>query len=208
MRIIAGTLKGRRLAAPTWEGLRPTSDKLRETLFNVIADRTENARFLDGFAGTGAVGLEALSRGAAHVTFIEKDPRACRLIEENAERCGVTDGYIIVRGGFAGGGVVNDGGARQKRGDSARRPRPRPGPLGPLAALGPFDVIFLDPPYADPVIADAMRAAVTWLTPSGLLIVEHAARDPTAEPSGMRLTRDLKSGDSALAFMERVGEHA
>ena len=196
MRIIAGTLKGRRLAAPTWDGLRPTSDKLRETLFNVIADRVENARFLDGFAGTGAVGLEALSRGAAHVTFIERDPRACRLIEQNAARCGVTDGYIIVRGGFGG----NGDGARQKRGESARRP-----PLGPL---GPFDVIFLDPPYADRVVDDAMRAAVTWLSPSGLLIVEHAARDPLAEPSGARLTRDLRSGDSALAFMERVGEDA
>ena len=195
MRIIAGTLKGRRLAAPTWDGLRPTSDKLRETLFNVIAHRMENARFLDGFAGTGAVGLEALSRGAAHVTFIERDPRACRLIEQNAERCGVTDGYIIVRGGFDGHGGL----AGQKRGESARRSH-RP--------LGPFDVIFLDPPYADPVIDDAMRAAVTWLSPSGLLIVEHAARDPIAEPSGMRLTRDLRSGDSALAFMEKVGENA
>jgi 16S rRNA (guanine966-N2)-methyltransferase len=102
MRIIAGALKGRRLAAPTWDGLRPTSDKLRETLFNVIANRMENARFLDGFAGTGAVGLEALSRGAAHVTFVERDQRACRLIAQNVERCGVTDGYIIVGGGFAG----------------------------------------------------------------------------------------------------------
>ena len=193
MRIIAGALKGRRLAAPTWDGLRPTSDKLRETLFNVIANRMENARFLDGFAGTGAVGLEALSRGAAHVTFIERDPRACRLIAQNAERCGVTDGYIIVRGGVAGNGDH----AGHKRGESARR-----------SPLGPFDLIFLDPPYADPVIDAALRAAVTWLSPSGLLIVEHAARDPIAEPSGMRLTRDLRSGDSALAFMEKVGEHA
>jgi 16S rRNA (guanine966-N2)-methyltransferase len=198
MRIIAGTLKGRRLAVPTWEGLRPTSDKLRETLFNVIAARTENGRFLDGFAGTGAVGLEALSRGAAHVTFIEHDPRACRLIEENAARCGVTDGYIIVRAGFAGNGGAAV--ARHKRRESARQ--------APLGSLGPFDVIFLDPPYEDRVIDDAMRAAVAWLSPSGLLVVEHAARDPIAEPSGMRLTRDLKSGDSALAFMERVGEHA
>jgi 16S rRNA (guanine966-N2)-methyltransferase len=188
MRIIAGTLKGRRLAAPTWDGLRPTSDKLRETLFNVIADRMENARFLDGFAGTGAVGLEALSRGAAHVTFIEQDPRACKLIAQNVERCGVTDGYIIVRGGFGGKGMR----------ESARR--------SPLGSLGPFDVIFLDPPYADPVIDAAMRTAMTWLSPSGLLIVEHAARDPIAEPPGARLTRDLRSGDSALAFMERVGE--
>jgi 16S rRNA (guanine966-N2)-methyltransferase len=191
MRIIAGALKGRRLAAPTWDGLRPTSDKLRETLFNVIANRMENTRFLDGFAGTGAVGLEALSRGAAHVTFVERDPRACRLIAQNVERCGVTDGYIIVGGGFAGNGRL----VGNERGKSARR-----------APLGPFDVIFLDPPYADPITDAAMHAAATWLSPSGLLIVEHAARDPIAAPAGMRLTRDLRSGDSALAFLEKVDE--
>ena len=79
MRVIAGALKGRRLQAPAWEGLRPTSDKLRETLFNVLAPRIGGARVLDGYAGTGAVGIEALSRGAAHVTFVERDPRAAAL---------------------------------------------------------------------------------------------------------------------------------
>ena len=76
MRIIAGTLKGRRLEAPAWDGLRPTSDKLRETLFNVLAPRTRGARVLDGYAGTGALGIEALSRGAAEVVFVDSDPRA------------------------------------------------------------------------------------------------------------------------------------
>jgi 16S rRNA (guanine966-N2)-methyltransferase len=85
VRIIAGEYKGRRLAAPTWAGLRPTSDKLRETLFNILAPRIEGARVVDGFAGTGAIGLEALSRGAAHVQFIEKDRRAAALIARNAE---------------------------------------------------------------------------------------------------------------------------
>ena len=83
MRIIAGTLKGRRLETPDWEGLRPTSDRLRETLFNVLAPRIGGAHVLDGYAGTGAIGIEALSRGAAHVTFVEQDPRAQRLIERN-----------------------------------------------------------------------------------------------------------------------------
>src|SRR6185312_6411009 len=85
MRVIAGRYKGRRLKTPTWEGLRPTSDKLRETLFNILAPRIAGARVLDGFAGTGAVGIEALSRGAAHVTFIEK----------NRQACGVEGGYTI-----------------------------------------------------------------------------------------------------------------
>ena len=88
MRIVAGSLKGRRLKAPSWEGLRPTSDKLRETLFNVLAPRIAGARVLDGFAGTGALGIEALSRGASHVTFIEQDRRAQALIAENLAHCG------------------------------------------------------------------------------------------------------------------------
>lgn len=183
MRIIAGTLKGRRIAAPTWDGLRPTSDKLRETLFNVLAPRMDGARFLDGYAGTGAIGLEALSRGAAHVTFVETDPRAGRLIAENVQRCGVADGYTIVRGGLV---------------ETARR-----------RSLGPFDLVFLDPPYADAGTPDALRVALEWLEPSGLLILEHAARDPVDDPPGARRVRDLRSGDSALAFMERLaGERA
>ena len=95
MRIIAGEYKGRRLAAPTWDGLRPTSDKLRETLFNILAPRIEGARVLDGYAGTGAVGIEAISRGAAHVTFIENNRRAAALIASNLKECGIEGGYTI-----------------------------------------------------------------------------------------------------------------
>jgi 16S rRNA (guanine966-N2)-methyltransferase len=177
MRIIAGSLKGRRLSAPTWPGLRPTSDKLRETLFAILAPRIEGMRFLDGYAGTGAVGLEALSRGAAHVTFIERDPRAVRLIAENVQRCGLADGYTIVRG------AVNEAARRQP--------------------LGPFDLIFLDPPYADPDADAGVTAALAWLAPSGLLIVEHASRQPVGDVPGARVTRTLRAGDSALAFLER-----
>src|SRR4029450_3122718 len=101
MRIVAGILKGRRIDSPDWEGLRPTSDKLRETLFNVLGPRVQGATLLDGFAGTGAVGIEALSRGAAHVTFVERDPRAVTLIESNLKRCGVADRYAIIRARFA-----------------------------------------------------------------------------------------------------------
>src|SRR3954471_23952520 len=102
MRIIAGAFKGRRLQAPDWPGLRPTSDKLRETLFNILAPRIEGARLLDGYAGTGAVGIEALSRGAAHVTFVERDARAAALIAANLRHCGVENRYAIIRAGFAG----------------------------------------------------------------------------------------------------------
>src|SRR5687768_14431847 len=128
MRIIAGRLKGRRLKAPAWEGLRPTSDRLRETLFNILAPRMDGARVLDGYAGTGAVGIEAVSRGAAHVTFVEQDRRAVALIEENLTACGVVGGYTILRGDVA---TV-------------------------LAGLGTFDLILLDPPYDTMTITAAL----------------------------------------------------
>jgi 16S rRNA (guanine(966)-N(2))-methyltransferase RsmD len=175
VRIVAGTLKGRRIDAPTWEGLRPTSDRLRETLFNVLAPRIEGARVLDGFAGTGAVGIEALSRGAAHVTFIERDSRAIALIKSNLERCGITDRYAIIRVRFAG---------------TARRPDGRS-----------FDIIFLDPPYGGRELIEAIEAAAPLVEPRTLLVVEHARRDPAPESIGTLVrTRELTSGDSALAF--------
>jgi 16S rRNA (guanine(966)-N(2))-methyltransferase RsmD len=178
MRIVAGTLKGRKLDAPTWEGLRPTSDRLRETLFNVLAPRIQGARVLDGFAGTGAVGIEALSRGASHVTFIESDARAIALIEANLSRCGITDRYAIIRARFAG----------------TDRTRIR----------GPFDVIFLDPPYGSAELVSAIDAAEPFVEQDTLLVIEHARRDAAPESAGSLVrTRLLTSGDSALAFYRR-----
>jgi 16S rRNA (guanine966-N2)-methyltransferase len=179
MRIIAGSLKGRRIDAPRWEGLRPTSDKLRETLFNVLAPRIAGARVLDGYAGTGAVGIEALSRGAAHVTFVERDPRAAALIEANLAHCGVTDRYAIIRARFAG----------------TERP-----PGG-----GTFDLVFLDPPYGATELAAALDAAGPLVAAGTLLIIEHARRDAAPESSGVLIrTRVIVSGDSGLAFYARA----
>jgi 16S rRNA (guanine966-N2)-methyltransferase len=175
MRIIAGTLKGRRLKTPDWEGLRPTSDKLRETLFNVLGPQVNGARFLDGYAGTGAVGIEALSRGAAHVAFVERDRRAIALIEANLRHCGVTDRYAIIPIDFA---------------------RATRGPGEP-----PFDIIFLDPPYGVDALTGALRGAGTLAAEGTRVIVEHATRDvPPLTTDRLTLTRDLGSGDSGLAF--------
>jgi 16S rRNA (guanine966-N2)-methyltransferase len=177
LRIIAGSLKGRRLDTPTWDGLRPTSDRLRETLFNVVAARVGEARVLDGFAGTGAVGIEALSRGAAHVTLVESDPRAIRLVERNLDHCAVTDRYAIIRARFA---------------DAARR-----------LQSGSFELIFLDPPYGPDVIVSSLEAAAPLVAPGGLLILEHARRDAAPARAGsLAKTRDLMSGDSALSLYE------
>ena len=177
LRIIAGSLKGRRLDTPTWDGLRPTSDRLRETLFNVVAARVGEARVLDGFAGTGAVGIEALSRGAAHVTLVESDPRAIRLVERNLDHCAVTDRYAIIRARFV---------------DAARR-----------LQSGSFELIFLDPPYGPDVIVSSLEAAAPLVAPGGLLILEHARRDAAPARAGsLAKTRDLMSGDSALSLYE------
>jgi 16S rRNA (guanine(966)-N(2))-methyltransferase RsmD len=122
MRVIAGLYKGRRLKTPEWPGLRPTSDKLRETLFNILAPRVSGARVLDGYAGTGAIGIEALSRGAAHVTFIENNRRAAALIEENLKACGVEGGYTVWCAEVVAA-------------------------LDALPAADAFDLFLLDPPY-------------------------------------------------------------
>ncbi len=110
--------KGRRLKAPAWDGLRPTSDKLRETLFNILAPRIAGARVLDGYAGTGAVGIEALSRGAAHVLFVERDRRAAALIEANLAAAAWRQGYTIECGDVAA--VLRRCAAARVRSDPAR----------------------------------------------------------------------------------------
>jgi 16S rRNA (guanine(966)-N(2))-methyltransferase RsmD len=174
MRIISGAHKGRRIEAPDWPGLRPTSDRLRETLFNILAPRIEDARVLDGCAGTGAVGIEALSRGAAHVTFVDADRRAIELVTRNLQRCGIAGGHAIIRADLA-----------------------RTGALDPRAT---FDLVLLDPPYdTDP--ADMMRAAGESLAAGGLLVLEHAKRRVAPERvAALRLVRRVVSGDSVLAF--------
>lgn len=176
MRIIAGTLKGRRLKAPTWDGLRPTSDKLRETLFNVLAPRVPGARVLDGYAGTGAVGIEALSRGAAHVAFIEKDRRAEALIGQNLAACGVEQGYTIECGDIV---------------SALRR----------LPASARFDLILLDPPYDANNVVEALAAAASRLAEGGLLVLERATRRNPEIPDVLTRVRDVVSGDSTLTFM-------
>jgi 16S rRNA (guanine(966)-N(2))-methyltransferase RsmD len=174
MRIIAGTLKGRTLASPTWPGLRPTSDRLRETLFSVLGADVEDARLLDVCAGTGAIALEALSRGAARVTCLESDARAVALIAANAARVGAENRCIIVRGDA-------------------------PAALTAAALGGPFDLIVLDPPYAVPWLDQAVAAAARLLAPGGRLALEHAARRAAPEVPGLRLERTRRAGDSALS---------
>lgn len=180
MRIIAGECKGRRLKAPRWPGLRPTSDKLRETLFNIIATRVPGARVLDVFAGTGAIGLESLSRGAAHAVFVEADRRAAALIADNARLCGMENRCVIIR-------------------DAAERA------LSQQVHGTPFELIVLDPPYDYEPLDAMVSAARRHVTPGGLIVLEHAARRPVPEIDEAMATRTVRSGDSALTFYEPRG---
>jgi 16S rRNA (guanine966-N2)-methyltransferase len=177
MRIIAGEYKGRRLKAPRWPNLRPTSDKLRETLFNILAPRVRGARVLDVFAGTGAIGLEGLSRGAERAVFVDHDQRAAALIDENATLCGARNRCAIIR-------------------DTAERALQKP------IAGDPFDLIILDPPYDFEPLAPIVSAAAAHLASGGWIVLEHARRRATPDAAGVRATRTVASGDSALTFFE------
>jgi 16S rRNA (guanine966-N2)-methyltransferase len=180
VRIVAGWLKGRTLKSPSWDGLRPTSDRLRETLFNILGPSVQGAHVLDGYAGTGAIGIEALSRGAASVTFVERDPRAVKLIAANLDALtgGVGAKPVIIRAGVA------DVHAR----------------LGGQV----FDLIILDPPYAPDAAAEALDSAAALAAPHTRVVVEHAARHvPPDARAGLRRTRTVTAGDSALSFYER-----
>jgi 16S rRNA (guanine966-N2)-methyltransferase len=179
VRIIAGAFKGRRLKTPTWDGLRPTSDKLRETLFNILAPRIHGAVVLDLFAGTGAVGLESLSRGAVRAVFVEQDRRAAELIAANAALCGAENRCAIIR-------------------DRAERVLDR------LSEDELFDVIVLDPPYDFEPLGPVLEAAAGHLAPGGVLILEHAFRRAVPALAGARHTRTVRSGDSALTMIERT----
>jgi 16S rRNA (guanine(966)-N(2))-methyltransferase RsmD len=191
VRIVAGTLKGRRLDGPSWDGLRPTSDSLRETLFNVLGPTLAGIRVLDAFAGTGAVGIEAVSRGAVEATFIESDPRAIALLKRNITHCGVENACVIIR-------------------DDFMKPRtPRLGAVSApriLDAPSRHDLVFLDPPYDLPAIEGALVSAVARVVPGGRLVIEHSRRRVLPDTvAGAARYRLLEAGDSALSFYTADG---
>jgi 16S rRNA (guanine(966)-N(2))-methyltransferase RsmD len=164
--------------------VRPTSDRLRETLFNVLAPRIEGARFLDLCAGSGAVGIEALSRGAAHVTFVDRSRKMCGLVESNLDLCGVPEDETE---------VVMAEAAEFLRRAAARNEQQ-------------WDIAFFDPPYAmDYLPVLAAFGAGTILADEGLLVVEHHHKNELKDSTGeLRRWRILKQGDSALSFYEKV----
>jgi len=164
MRVVGGRLRGRVLAGPKSAAIRPTADRLRESLFNILVhaygDPITDARVLDLFAGTGALGIEAASRGAAFALFVDDNAEARALIRENVAALGL-------------GGVT-----RIFRRDATK--------LGPAHPVEPFSLIFLDPPYGQGLAAPALISARDggWLSPNALVVVEDAAKSAFAAPTG------------------------
>jgi 16S rRNA (guanine(966)-N(2))-methyltransferase RsmD len=183
MRIIAGTYKGRNLKSPPSMDVRPTSDRLRETLFNVIAPRIQESRFLDLCAGSGAVGIEALSRGASHATFVDRSRRSCTLIESNLELCRVPEDQQVIYCS-----------------EAYEFLRQTSSPA--------WDIIFFDPPYQQDYLKTLKFVGTNsskLLTDEGILIVEHHHKTTLPEIAGnLHRTRVLKQGDSSLSFYQKT----
>ena len=162
--------------------VRPTSDRLRETLFNVIAPRIEDTRFLDLCAGSGAVGIEALSRGASHATFVDRSRRSCTLIESNLELCRVSEDQQAIYCSEAY--------------EFLRQ-----------TTLPAWDIVYFDPPYKQDYLKtlEFLGAnASKLLTDDGLVIAEHHHKNMLPETlDNLRRTRVLKQGDSSLSFYQR-----
>ncbi len=183
MRVVAGRLKGRALASPASRAIRPTSDRLRETMFDIIGSRhtglLEGARVVDLFAGTGALAIEAISRGAAFALFVDSGAEARALIRANVEALGL-------------GGVT-----RIWRADATK--------LGNAPAGPAFDLAFLDPPYGQGLASPALGALVAggWLRPGGLAIVEESEKADISAPDGLILLDERSYGDTKLAFLQR-----
>ena len=187
MRIIAGRYRGRKLKSPPSLQTRPTSDRLRETLFNILAPRIEGVRFLDLCAGSGAVGIEALSRGAAHVTFVDRSRKMCALIEANLTALAIPENkFEIVCG--------------ETTEFLRRRAKKNAHPL---------EIIFYDPPYStdyDAVMDYAGGHVGLLLGDGGLMVVEHHRKKELSETFGrLYRARILKQGDSCLGFYEMLG---
>lgn len=182
MRVIAGKYRSRPLSAPPGRHTRPTSDRLRETLFNVLAPRIEGSIFLDLYAGSGAVGIEALSRGAQQAIFVEQAAPALKTIRANLSLLKIHSGYAIESASAAA--------ALQRLAEQG----------------GKIDLVFLDPPYEKSeeyqlTLNLLGRAGNSLLAPDAVVIAEHAKRHQLAENYGvLQRYRTLRQGDAALSF--------
>ncbi len=175
MRVTGGIGRGQRLKVPAGNQVRPTSDKVKQALFNILGERVADALFLDLFAGAGGIGIEALSRGAARVVFVDGSHASFQVLRKNIEQTGFEERSQAVL---------------SKVESFLKKPS------------GLFDVVFLDPPYADemqPLLDQIAGAGI--LKPESIVIAEHFKKQPSpASAGGLTLYREAKYGDTVLAF--------
>lgn len=184
MRIVGGAYRGIPLSSPQGTSTRPTSDRVRESLFNILSHNFEQLdweqmRVLDLFAGTGALGLEAISRGAAFCIFVEQSPEARGIIRDNIEKLNLT------------------GKTRLFRRDATN--------LGASGTSGLFNLVFADPPYGHSLGEKAMEQTLKegWLAPDALFILEESKRSAITIPEGFQLIDSREYGDTVIYFFER-----
>lgn len=184
-RVIAGRAKGTRLAAPG-PGTRPLADRVKQTLFAILEPALDGAAVLDLFAGSGAGGIEALSRGAARATFVEHDAGAVRVIRENLRRSGLEPGARVVRRDAIAWLTAADG----------------------ATADGPYDLVLIDPPYADTgALGRALELAGPYVRPGGWVVAKHFWRDAPPTRAGLLASvRERRFGETALTLYRRTEE--
>lgn len=185
MRIIGGSAKGHKLSLPKGRLIRPTTDRVREALFNILAPRIHGAAFLDLFCGSGSVGLEALSRGASLVVFVDNDSRSIATMKENLKKTGLPDEAVFVRKGDATQALN----ALDKKGYS-------------------FDIVFMDPPYAKGFVEPTLSLIgnTSLLRQDGLVVVEYGLGEEIPQRVGsLQLESFRQYGDSFLSFFRRSG---
>jgi 16S rRNA (guanine(966)-N(2))-methyltransferase RsmD len=175
MRVIAGSARGVPLVAPRGTATRPITDRVKETLFAILGERVPDARVLDLYAGSGAIGIEALSRGAGHVDFVERDRSALAALRTNLERTRVADGATVH-------GIDVD---RFLDGAADR-----------------WDIAVLDPPYEGHAIVAPLRALVPRMALGATVVIKHFWRDETPDVDGLSVTRQRRFGETMLTFLE------
>lgn len=188
MRIISGTARGRRLYTPGRGAaislIRPTADRVREAVFNILGDRVSVPQALDLFAGTGAMGLEALSRGCSRVVFVDGNHNSIRLIKKNIDTCGFADTAKIIR----------------------RDLLKRPGFLQKLMPRGGFDLIFVDPPYRRGILIKTLKylGELALLSNDGIIVAEEAAEVELAEEIvDLQMIDRRVYGDTSICFYRK-----
>lgn len=180
MRIIAGIRRGKKLLSPLGDQVRPTTNMVKEALFNILQSGIEGRRFLDLFSGSGQIGLEALSRGAREAVFVDSSRDSVRIIEKNVAAAGFAESAKVVAADFAG----------YLRGER-----------------GTFDVAFLDPPYHDGLMEQALELTAGKMAPGGVMICEHGSREVLPETAGsFAKAKVYRYGKTSLTAYRAAGK--